>query len=159
MREVNLLDSCGEIPHMQHRRSIWPHDEGWLLDRVVADGNDQIGAIDRIVDIVAFWQSGRAHVKTGPAGDGTLTHLRVEERNLHALNEIRQSVGEAGAARRRTKHDEWPLGFQDERGRTIERRSLGDGHLDRVRLDKWWFPRRLCRNVLRQLEMHRTRPL
>jgi hypothetical protein len=39
---------------MQHRRSIWPHEERRFLDRDMTDGNDQIGAIDRIVDIAAY---------------------------------------------------------------------------------------------------------
>jgi hypothetical protein len=40
-----------------------------------------------------------------------------------------------------------------------ECRGLGDGHLDRVRLNERCFQRRFCRDVLGQLEMHRTRTL
>jgi hypothetical protein len=85
--------------------------------------------------------------------------LRVEERDLHALYEIRQGFRQTRATRRRTQHDERPLGLEDEHRRTIERRGLGDGHLDRVRLNERCFQRRFCRDVLGQLEMHRTRTL
>ena len=92
MREVDLLDCRGEIPHMQHRRSVRPHEEGRFLDGVVTDGNDQIGAINRVVDIVAFRQCSGPHVEPGHTRDGTLAHLRIEERDLDALDKIRQGL-------------------------------------------------------------------
>ena len=88
VREVHLLHTGGKIAHVQDLRPPRAHDEGRLLDGIVADGDDQIGAIDRLVNMVAFGQRGGAHVQPGPAGDGALPHLRIEEGNLQALHEL-----------------------------------------------------------------------
>ena len=54
MWEVHLLDGGGQVADMQYLRSFLAHDEGRLLDRVVADRDDQIGAVDGLVHVVAL---------------------------------------------------------------------------------------------------------
>jgi hypothetical protein len=88
MREVHLLDRGGQITHMQDPRSARPHQERRFLHRIVADRDDQIGAIDRLVNMVALGQRRGAHVEPGSAGDGALPNLRVEEGDFQALHEL-----------------------------------------------------------------------
>jgi hypothetical protein len=88
MREVHLLDRCGEIPDVE---DCWPagaHQKGWFLDRIMSDCNDEIGAVDCIMDVVALRECGGPHVQPGTARDGTLTHLCVEKRDLQAAHEL-----------------------------------------------------------------------
>ncbi len=159
MREVHLLDSGGKIADMQDPRSARAHQERRLLHRIVADRDDQIGPLDRIVDIVALRQRGGSHVEPGSAGDGALAHLRIEERDLQALHEIRQGVRQARAARARAKHHQGALGIEDQSGRSVQRRGRGDRLRDRVGRHRRDLGRLLCRDVLRQFEMHRAWPL
>ena len=67
MREVDLLDVGRRVADVDHLRPVRPHDERRLLDRVVADRDDQVGLVDRLVDVVALGQRGRAHVEVGAA--------------------------------------------------------------------------------------------
>ena len=102
MREVDLLDVGRRVADMDHLRPALAHDEGRLLDRVVADGDDQVGPVDRPVHVVALGERGGAHVEVGPARDGALAHLRVEER--HAACAARRPTAPrscAGGSRRR----------------------------------------------------------
>ena len=62
LRKIDLLDIGRRIADVDHLRALRAHDEGRLLDGVVADGNDQVGAVDRLVHVVAFAERGRAHV-------------------------------------------------------------------------------------------------
>src|SRR5215813_10891848 len=102
MREVHLLHGRRKVAHMQNDRALWPHDEGWLLDGIVADRDDQIGAVYCPMHIVPLRKRGSAHVEPGSTGDRTLAHLRVEERDLQALHEIGQSVSQVRTACSRT---------------------------------------------------------
>jgi hypothetical protein len=54
MWEVHLLDGGGQVADMQYLWSFRAHDEGRLLDRVVADRDDQVGAVDGSVHVVAL---------------------------------------------------------------------------------------------------------
>ncbi len=144
---------------MQDRRSSRPHEEGRLLHRVVADGDDEIRPIDRPMDIVALREGRGAHVEPRSAGDGALAHLRVEERDLDAPHERRQRLREARPARRRAQHDERPLGLEDQLGRPVQRPALSDRRIDRVGRDGRHVRPRLTGDVLRQFEMNRARPL
>ncbi len=133
IREEHLLDRRGKIAHMQNLRSARTHEEGRLLNRVVADRDDQVGAIDRVVNIVTLGKRGGAHVESGPARDCPFAHLRVEERDLQAIDEIRQRVSKARAACGRTQHHQRSLGLENQVGRSLQRRRMGDGQINRVR--------------------------
>jgi hypothetical protein len=89
MREVHLLDRGGQITHMQDPRSALAHQERRFFHRIVADRDDQVGAVNRLVNMVPLGERGSAHVEPGSAGDGALAHLRIEERDLQAPHEIR----------------------------------------------------------------------
>ena len=143
-------------------RPAGAHDEGRLLDRVVADRDDQVGLVDRPVDIVPLRQGGRAHVEVGSAGDGALAHLGVEERQAGAAHEAGERLDEAGTVAAGADHDQRPLGRQDHLRRAIEcqpdarpdGRSGGPGTIGALgRIDF------LGRDVLRQFEVHRPGPL
>jgi hypothetical protein len=121
----------------------------------VTDGDDQIGLIDRIVHVISLGERRGAHVKVGAPRHGTLTHLRIEERDAHPSYEIRQGIDEPRPIAGGADHDERPESRADEAGDTREgmRRSYRpiDGmrrHERRIRL--------LGCNVLRQLEVHRA---
>jgi len=105
---------------MQHRRSVRTHEERRLLDRVMADRDDEIGPVDRPMDIVAHGQRRGPHVERGAASDRALAHLLIEERDLRPLHERRQRVGEAGPACGGAEHDERPLGGE------VDIRILGE---------------------------------
>jgi hypothetical protein len=77
---------------MQHHRPFRFHEKRRLLNRIVADRDNQIRAIDRPMDVVALRQRRGAHVEVRPAGHGALAHLRIEERNLHPPDQIRQRI-------------------------------------------------------------------
>ena len=90
VREEHFLHVGRRVADMNHLQAVGAHQERRLLDRVMADRDDQIGMIHRPVHVVARRKRGGAHVVLGAAGDGTLAHLRVEERDAGALHEARQ---------------------------------------------------------------------
>jgi hypothetical protein len=113
VREEHFLYGRRKVSDVQHGRPFGAHDEGRLLHRVVADCDDEIGLVDRLMDIIALGERGRTHIEVGSAGDRALAHLGVDIRNPHTAHEIRQGVGEKRPARRCAQHHERPLGFQD----------------------------------------------
>src|SRR6202035_5601361 len=82
LREVYLLDRRRRGADMDHLRSIMTHQKRGLLDGVMADRNNQVGLVDRLVNPIPLRQSGRAHIEIGARIDGSLPHLGVEEWNL-----------------------------------------------------------------------------
>src|SRR5207253_8123877 len=107
--KVNPLDIGGRVADMDHLRTFRAHNEGRLLDRIVPDGDDQVGSIDGFVDVVALAQRSRAHIEPASACDRTLAHLRGEERNLSAPDETSDSCRAARTRCRGTKHDQRAL--------------------------------------------------
>ena len=103
LRKIDLLDGGRRVADMDHLRPLRAHDEGRLLDRVVADRDDQVGAVDRLVDVVALAERGRSHVKLAAAGNRPLAHLRVEERDLRAADEAADSPPCCAAARQQRR--------------------------------------------------------
>ena len=159
LRKVHFLDRRRQIADVQHRRPVCAHEEGRLLHRVVADGDNQIRTVDRAMDIVALRQRGGAHIEVRTAGDGALPHLRVEERNLHPPDELRQSVGKPRPARRGAQHDQRPLSLEDKLSRPIERGAGRDRQINRMGRDRRHVGRRRVGDVFRQFKMNRARPL
>ena len=98
---------------MDNLRSIMAHQEGRLLDGVVADRNNQIGLIDGLVNPIAFRQRSRAHIEVGAGTDRALPHLGVEEWNSASSHERRERLGKMWTARRGAQHDQRPVGSHD----------------------------------------------
>ena len=109
--------------------------------------------------VVALRQRRGAHVEPGPASHGALAHLGVEEWDLDAPHEFRQRIRKPRPARCGAEHDQGPLRFKDQVGRTVQGRALGDGRIDRMRRNRGHVRPRLVGDVLRQFEMNRARPL
>ncbi len=132
LREVNPLDVRRRIADMDHLRAFRAHDEGRLLDRIVTDRDDQVGAIDGLMDVVALAQRSRSHVKLAAAGDRSLAHLRREEWNLGTPDEAADPRGAARTRCRGAEHNQRPFGLEDHFGGAIQRRPMSHGNFDRV---------------------------
>ena len=115
---------------MDHLRPLRPHDERRLLDRIVPDGDNQVGAVHRLVDIVALGQRRSAHVELGATGDGALAHLGREKRDAGSAHEAAEACGAARTRCGGAEHDQRPLRLEDHGGRAVQRLAMGDGHLD-----------------------------
>ena len=63
LRKVDLLHVGGGITNVNHLRALRTHDERRLLNCVMPDGNDQVGAINSLVHVVTFAKRGRAHIE------------------------------------------------------------------------------------------------
>ena len=63
MREVHLLHGRWKVAHVQNDWALRPHDEGWLLDSIVADRDDQIGAVYCPMHIVPLRERGGADIE------------------------------------------------------------------------------------------------
>ena len=153
MREIHLLDRRWKVTHMQHDRTVRPHKERRLLDGIVTYGDDQICPVDRPMHVVPLGQRSRAHVEPGAASDRALAHLRVEERDLQALHETRQGLGQVRTACSRTQHHQGPLSLEDQFGCTIQCCARCNGPVNRVGWHGQYRRRSLAGDVFRQLEM------
>src|SRR5699024_10239384 len=76
LREIHLLDDGGTVPDVDDGRPGLIHRERRLLGRIVTDGDDDVGRIDRVVDIVTGGQGRRAHVQIRRPRHRSLAHLR-----------------------------------------------------------------------------------
>ena len=54
LREIYFLYGGRQVTDVEYGRPSGSHDEGRLFHRVVADRDDQIGTINRSMQIVAF---------------------------------------------------------------------------------------------------------
>jgi hypothetical protein len=124
----------------------------------MADRQDEIGAVDRLVDVVPLRQSGRAHVEVGSARHRALSHLGVEERDTQATYEVGERLGEVWAARGGAKHYERAFGAEHQGRRPVNRAGGGNRSLDWKGLEQGHI-RLLSGDVLRQLQMNRPKPL
>ncbi len=64
------------------------HEERRLLNCVVPDRHNDVRAIDRLMDVIAFAQGCGAKIEVRRTPDSPLPHLRIEERDANATNEI-----------------------------------------------------------------------
>jgi hypothetical protein len=129
MRVVDLFDGRGLVATwMTSGPPALFIRKGGFSTRVVADGDDQVGALDGLVDVVALRERGGAHVEVGAAGDGALAHLRVEEGHARARTNFakRRSTSAAGSQRRRSSPA--AAGREDHVRRAVERGGAGDGN-------------------------------
>ncbi len=134
---------------------------GRLLDRVVADADDQVGAIDRLVHVVALGQCGGSHPQLGAAalgadaGDRALAHLGVEERNADAPDALGQQAGEPWPAAGGAEHYERTLGLHQQGCSVLDRSGGCHREFDRMdRNDLQIVRHGLAGNVFGQFEVH-----
>src|ERR1700750_590857 len=101
----DLLDGRRDIADIG---DLWsgavPHQEWRLFDRVVPDREDEIGALDRVVNVVALRQRRGAEIELRDAGHRALAHLGVEERDLRTADEMGQGVDEPRPVCPRAEH-------------------------------------------------------
>ena len=159
LRKVDSLHVGGRITDVDHLRALRAHDERRLLDRIVPDGDDQVGAINGLMHVVTFAERGRAHIELAAPGNGSLAHLGREEWNLRAADEASDSCRAPRTRCGGAEHDQWPLGFQDHLGGTIERCAVCDRNFDRMLLDHRDIFGFFACDVLGQFQQNRTRPL
>ena len=159
VREVDLFDIGRRIADVDHLRPVRPHQERRLLDRVVTDRDDQVGPVDRLVDVIPLREGCCAHIEIMAAGYGALAHLRVEEGDLGAGDEIGQSGAQARAAGGGAQHHQRPLRLEDHFGREVESRRRRYRLLDRMRRHHGKIRSFLARDIFRQFQVNRPRPL
>ena len=54
LRKIHLLDGRRHGADMDDAGAPLRHEEGRLFDGIVADGDDEVGLVDRLVDPIAF---------------------------------------------------------------------------------------------------------
>ena len=138
-------------------RSAAGHDEGRLLHGVVADGDDEVRLVDRLMNPVTFGQRRRAHIQRRSGVHRTLPHLGVEERNSETADEARQRLGQLWTAGAGAQHHQRPCRCRYHRRRALDRHGRCDRKLDRMRCDDIGGGL-FSGHVLRQFEMDRSRP-
>jgi len=158
LRKIHLLHRRRRRADMDHLRPVMAHQERRLFDGVVADREDQIGAIDRLVNPVPLRQRCRTHVKIRAGIDGALPHLGIEEWNFRPPHERRQRLGKLRTARGRPQHHERPLGGDDHRRGAFDRGGRRNRKFDDVRRDQVGI-RLVGRDILGQFEMDWPRAL
>src|SRR5262249_12447056 len=120
---------------------------------------DQIGEIDGPMHVVAFGERRGTEVQVGTAADSAFTHLRVEEWQTGAANEIRQGWREIAAAGTRAEHQQRVFRCENRPGRALDRgpwRLRMFDQMDRYERD---VSHGVRSDVLGQFEMHRARTL
>ena len=157
LREIDLLDGCRRVADVNDLRPSGPHDEGRLLDGVMADGDNEIGLVHRLVNIVAFAQCRRSHVEIAAARGRPLPHLGREERDPCAPDEAVDPRGAAWPGGGGAEHDQRTLRGKDHFHGPIERNAVGDGNFDRVRRHHDGRFGLFAGDVLRQFQQHRPR--
>ena len=89
LREVYLLHRRRRGADMDNLRSIMTHQKRGLLDGIMADRNNQVCLIDRLVNPIPLRQRGGADIEIGARIDHPLPHLRVEKWDLASPHERR----------------------------------------------------------------------
>ena len=109
LRKVDSLHVGGGITNVNHLRALRTHDERRLLNCVVPDGNDQVGAINSLVHVVTFAKCGRAHIELASPRHCSFSHLRREEGNLRAADESPDACRAPRARCGGAQHNQRPL--------------------------------------------------
>ena len=159
LRKVNPLHIGRRVADVDHLGTLRAHDERRFLDRIVTDGDDQIGAINGFVHVVTFAERSRPHIKVATPGYGSLAHLRREERNLRTADEPSDARRAPRPGCGGAEHDQWPLGLEDHFSGAVQRSTMRDRNFDRMlRHHRDVFGFFAC-DVLRQFQQDRTRSL
>ena len=159
LRKVNPLHIGRRVADVDHLGTLRAHDERRFLDRIVTDGDDQIGAINGFMHVVTFAERSRPHIEVATPGYGSLPHLRREEWNLRAADEPSDTCRAPGPGRGGAEHDQWPLGLEDHFSGAVQRSTMCDRNFDRMLRHHRDVFRLFARDVLRQFQQDRTRPL
>lgn len=68
LRKVDPLHVGRRVADVDDLRTFGAHDEGRLFDGVVTYGNNQIGSVDRFMNVIALAECSRPHVEVAAAG-------------------------------------------------------------------------------------------
>ena len=110
VREVHLLDLGRRVADVDDRRTARAHQERRLLDRVVPDREDQVGPVDRLVDVVALGQRGGAQSQARRSPATTPLPICVLKKGIRGTaQELAQIRGQARPAGRGAEHDQRAL--------------------------------------------------
>ena len=109
-------------------------DVGRILDDVVPDGDDQVGAVDAAVDVVPPVDAGRIEAVHGRIGEHAFAHLGVHDVDARVLDELHELARDQVPVRARRQDDERVLRAVDQVGRADEGLGIGRGPPDEARL-------------------------
>src|SRR5260370_33128239 len=132
MREEYFFHRSRDIADMNDLRAFWAHDEWRFLDGVMTNRNNQVGPVNRLVDVVTFGKSRCSHVKIGSAVHCALAHLGIKKGNPHPPNEVGEHISEAWPTGRGAQHDQRKSGFENQRSYPIHRRRMRYRPTDRI---------------------------
>ena len=124
-------------------------------------GDDQVGAVDRLVHVVALGQRGGAHLELGAAGAPSPLPIWVLKNGMpvRRTNSVRPA-GQARPAGGGAEHHQRPLGRQDHLGGAVERgRRARPAARSGAAAPAARPVDLLAGDVLGQLEVHRPGPL
>ena len=152
----DLLDGCRDVADIGDlRSSAVAHQERRLLDGVVPDREDEIGALDRVVNVVALRQRSGAEIELGNAGHRALAHLGIEEGDLRAADEVGQGLHQPRPVAGGADHHQRTFGGEDHVYDAPDSRGRGDRPVHRMRRNQ--RSRGLFRgDILGQFQMHGT---
>ncbi len=132
------------------------HQERRLLDRLVPDGHDKVCAIDRPVDVIAFAQCRGAEIEIRRSPDSPLPHLRIEERDADAMNEVGKRRRKSRSTGTGAEHQQRKLRGQDQVGCALDGLRRGNRNLHGMGRHQRDVARFLLGDVFGQFEMHRA---
>ena len=107
-----------------------------VLDQVVADRDDEVGAVEAGQDVVAGLQPDGHQREVAPVVDRALAHERHRDRDVEALGEGPQLGRGVPAQDAVAGQDERPAGGDEEPGGVLDRLVGRLGEVGLVRLDR-----------------------
>src|SRR3954462_270722 len=105
LRKVDPLYIGRRVADVNYLRTFRAHDEWRFFDGVVTNGDNQIGPVNRFMNVVALAERGGPHVEIAAAGYRSLAHLCGEERNFRAAPEAADASRAARPGRGSAEHD------------------------------------------------------
>ena len=93
--EVDRIEGSGGEVYVDDLEASVLHEEGGLLDDIVAGVDDQVGVLDGAVQVIVGRQRRVAEVEGVALVDHPLPHLGAEERHAGLVDELRQHAGSA----------------------------------------------------------------
>ena len=134
------------------------HEEGRFFDHVMADIDDKVRAVDGAMNIIVRRQRRGSKIQRVCFVEHAFAHLRIEERKLCLADELAQRLASAAPVGAGTDQQQRAFCGQNALSRFIERCISGHGILARMgRNDR--FGRFFIRNIFRQFQQNRARPL
>ncbi len=156
LRKIHLFDGRRRKPDMNDLMLASGHEERRLLDCVVPDRYDNVRAIDRPVDVIAFAQGRGAEIEVRRTPDSPLPHLCIEEWDADATNEVGKRWRKPRATCSSAEHQQRKLRGQDQVGCALDGFRRGNRNLHRMARHQRGVSRFLLGHVFGQFEMYRA---